>query len=139
MSAIKPQCRLTQPQPTFIGKQGLSYQVGVSHELVGSENIHMQLATIPPHSQAKAHRHEHHETAIYALSGTSSVRYGDALEHFSEVPAGSFFYIPKNVPHLPYNNTDTPAVVVISRTDANEQESVIMMPELDFDVLASKA
>ncbi|EJF31126.1 MULTISPECIES: cupin domain-containing protein [Enterobacteriaceae] len=135
MSANKPHCRLVKPQPVFIGKQGLSYQVGVSKEAVDSQHIHMQLATIPPRSQAKAHKHEHHETAIYALSGTSSVLYGDALEHFLELPAGSFLYIPMDTPHLPYNNTDEPAVVIISRTDPNEQESVVMMPELDRDVL----
>jgi uncharacterized RmlC-like cupin family protein len=36
------------------------------------------------------------------------------------------------VPHLPYNASSTePCVAVISRTDPNEQESVVLLPELD--------
>ncbi|AXF78728.1 cupin domain-containing protein [Erwinia tracheiphila] len=96
----------------------------------------MQLALIPPHSQARAHKHEHHETSIYALKGTTRVRYGENLQHDLEVPEGSFLYIPANLPHLPYNNTDTQATVVISRTDACDPESVVMLPMLDRDVLA---
>ena len=40
--------------------------------------------------------------------------------------------IPANTPHLPYNMSQTePATAVISRTDPNEQESVLLLPELD--------
>jgi uncharacterized RmlC-like cupin family protein len=36
------------------------------------------------------------------------------------------------MPHLPYNPSDqVPVVAVIARTDPNEQESVILLPELD--------
>jgi uncharacterized RmlC-like cupin family protein len=41
---------------------------------------------------------------------------------------GDFFYIP----HLPYNPSDTePVTAIIARTDPNEQESVILLPELE--------
>ena len=41
-------------------------------------------------------------------------------------------YIPANVPHLPYNLSKTePAVAVVARTDPNEQESVVLLPELE--------
>ena len=46
--------------------------------------------------------------------------------------AGDFVYIPANMPHLPYNRSQTaPATAVVARTDPNEQESVVMLPELD--------
>jgi len=46
--------------------------------------------------------------------------------------AGDFVYIPANMPHQPYNRSQTePATAVIARTDPNEQESVVMLPELD--------
>ena len=49
-----------------------------------------------------------------------------------EVPAGSYVYIPADVPHLPYNPSATETVVaVIARTDPNEQESVVLLPELE--------
>jgi uncharacterized RmlC-like cupin family protein len=36
------------------------------------------------------------------------------------------------MPHLPYNPNDTePAVGIVARTDPNEQESVLLLPELD--------
>jgi uncharacterized RmlC-like cupin family protein len=92
----------------------------------------MQLVTIPPGGRAKAHKHATHETAIYALSGESRMWYGDRLEHHAIVKPGDFLYIPANVPHLPYNPSTTETVTaVIARTDPNEQESVVLLPELE--------
>jgi uncharacterized RmlC-like cupin family protein len=125
-------CRLLQAGESFIGKQGLKYAVGISAESVGAQGIHMQLVTIPPGGRAKAHKHATHETAIYALQGESGVWHGERLEHHSIVKPGDFFYIPADVPHLPYNPSKTDNVVaVIARTDPNEQESVVLLPELD--------
>ena len=92
----------------------------------------MQLLTIPPGARAKAHKHEAHETAIYVLSGEAGTWYGEKLEHHVVIAGGDFVYIAANVPHLPYNRSATePAVAVVARTDPNEQESVVMLPELD--------
>jgi uncharacterized RmlC-like cupin family protein len=127
-----PSCQLLQAGASFTGKQGLAYAVGVSAESVGARGIHMQLVTIPPGGRAKAHKHATHETAIYALQGESGVWHGGLLEHHTIVKPGDFFYIPADVPHLPYNPSKTDNVVaVIARTDPNEQESVVLLPELD--------
>ena len=41
---------------------------------------------------------------------------------------GPFRYIPADVPHLPYNASETePCVGIIARTDPNEQESVTLL------------
>lgn len=49
-----------------------------------------------------------------------------------DVLAGDFLYIPAGVPHLPANQSKTqPCIAVIARTDPNEQESVVLLPELD--------
>jgi uncharacterized RmlC-like cupin family protein len=125
-------CRVISPQGQYQGKQELLYNVGISATTVGAKAIHMQIATIPPQGRAKAHKHEAHETAIYALDGESGVWHGDNLEHHSRLVPGDFFYIPANVPHVPYNPSSTEdAVVLIARTDPNEQESVTLLPELD--------
>jgi uncharacterized RmlC-like cupin family protein len=125
-------CRVLQPGEAYIGKQGLQYEVAISAETVGSKAIHMQLVTIPPRGRARAHKHATHETAIYAIKGESGVWHGEQLEHHTVVKPGEFFYIPADMPHLPYNPSDTePVVAVIARTDPNEQESVILLPELD--------
>jgi len=125
-------CRVVRPQPDILGKQGLVYSPAVSAEAVGSHGIHMQLVTIPPGGRAKAHKHEAHETAIHVLSGTSGCWYGERLEGHLDAGAGAFVYIPAGCPHLPYNPSATePCVAVIARTDPNEQESVVLLPELD--------
>jgi uncharacterized RmlC-like cupin family protein len=128
----RSECRLVRPGEPYTGKQGLRYAVGISAESVGARALHMQLVTIPPGGRAKAHKHATHETAIYALSGESRMWYGDRLEHHAIVKPGDFLYIPANVPHLPYNPSTTETVTaVIARTDPNEQESVVLLPELE--------
>jgi uncharacterized RmlC-like cupin family protein len=48
-----------------------------------------------------------------------------------EVAAGDLLYIPADMPHLPFNPGPGTATAVISRTDPHEQESVILLPELE--------
>ena len=91
----------------------------------------MHLLTIPPGGRAKAHKHESHETAIYVLTGETHTWFGERLENHVIVKAGEMFYIPAGVPHLPANLSDEPATAVIARTDPNEQESVVLLPELE--------
>jgi uncharacterized RmlC-like cupin family protein len=124
-------CKVIRPGDTYDGKQGFSYFEGIAKETVGSEGICMHLLTIPPGGRARAHMHENHETAIYVLSGESHTWFGERLEQHVIVRGGEMFYIPKGVPHLPANLSDQPCTAVIARTDPNEQESVVLLPELD--------
>jgi uncharacterized RmlC-like cupin family protein len=130
-SASKSTCRIVKPGSSYDGKQGLSYFEGISAQSVGSKGICMHLLTIPPGARAKAHLHESHETAIYMLSGSADTWYGDRLENHVVLHAGELMFIPAGVPHLPANRTTTPCTAVIARTDPNEQESVVLLPELD--------
>ena len=91
----------------------------------------MHLLTMSPGTRARAHLHESHETAIYMLSGSAHTWYGDRLEHHVILHAGEMMYIPAGVPHLPANLSATPATAIIARTDPNEQESVVLLPELE--------
>lgn len=126
-------CSLVQAGPAFTGKQGLTYMPGISAETVGSKALHLQMLSIPPGARAKAHKHEDHETAIYVLSGDSGMWYGERLEHHMFAGPGDYVHIPANVPHLPYNcSASEPCTAIIARTDPNEQESVVLMPELDL-------
>jgi uncharacterized RmlC-like cupin family protein len=117
---------------TYAGKQGLDYFEGVSKERAGSQGICLHLLTIPPGVRAKAHLHENHETAIYMLKGTAEMWYGENLGEYAVVNEGDFVYIPAGVPHVPGNPSETEYITaVIARTDPNEQESVVLTPELD--------
>ncbi|MYZ47397.1 cupin domain-containing protein [Propylenella binzhouense] len=129
-------CHIVRPGSTYDGKQGFSYFEGIAAETVGSAGICMHLLTIPPGGRARAHKHESHETAIYVLSGESHTWYGERLEHHVVVKAGEMFYIPAGMPHLPANLSDAPCTAVIARTDPNEQESVVLLPELEALVAA---
>ena len=127
-----PVCARMRAAEPFTGKQGFTYAAAVSAETVGARGIHMQLLTVPPGARAKAHKHERHETAIHVLSGEVGMWYGERLENHMVTSAGDFVYIPPDMPHLPYNLSQTePAVAVVARTDPNEQESVVTLPELD--------
>jgi uncharacterized RmlC-like cupin family protein len=46
--------------------------------------------------------------------------------------AGDFVYIPAGVPHLPANLTAESCECVVARTDAGDQESVVLCPDLDL-------
>lgn len=130
--ASRPVCAVLGAGTPIIGKQGFSYAPAVSADTVGASAIHMQLLTIPPGGRAKAHKHEAHETAIYVLSGEGAMYYGERLEHHLVARQGDFVYIPANVPHQPYNmSASEPCLAVVARTDPNEQESVVLLPELD--------
>lgn len=125
------ECRKLRPTGLYAGKQGFTYNAGIAKEIVGVEAICMHLLTIPPDGRAKAHRHATHETAIYMLEGVTVMHWGQALENTVEVVAGDILCIPADMPHLSFNPGPSKAVAVIARTDPHEQESVILLPELE--------
>jgi uncharacterized RmlC-like cupin family protein len=128
----KPTCRTVRPGPEFVGKQALSYSPGISAVSVGAQRLHLQVMRMPPGARAKAHKHRSHETAIYVLSGAAGMWFGERLEQHLVTKAGEYVYIPADVPHLPYNLSQSESCeAVIARTDPNEQESVVLLPELD--------
>ena len=128
------ECKLIRSgdhQP-YRGRQGLSYFEGVSAQSAGARGLCMHLLTIPPGGRARAHLHAYHESAVYVISGEAEMWWGEGLREHMIIKAGDFVYIPAGVPHLPANRSRTePCIGVIARTDPNEQESVVLLPELD--------
>lgn len=128
---LAPGCRVVRAGAGYAGKQGLTYAAGVSAESVGARGLCLHPLTIPPGGRAKAHRHAGHESAIYTISGRCELWWGEGLARRDEVGPGDVVFIPAGVPHLPINRGDEPVVCVVARTDPDEQESVVLMPELD--------
>jgi uncharacterized RmlC-like cupin family protein len=60
---------------------------------------------------------------------------GEQLEHREVAHPGEYLYFPAGVPHLAVNRSESPAIFVLARTDANEQGSVELRPELEGKVL----
>ena len=125
-------CVVLKAGEPFVGKHGFTYAPAISAQTAGASGLHLQMLKMPPGARAKAHKHESHETAIYVLSGRAGMWYGERLENHMVSGAGDYVYIPADVPHLPYNMSATePCTAIVARTDPNEQESVVMLPELD--------
>jgi len=120
----------------YRGKQGLDYSPGVSAETVGSRALWLGSVTLPPvGGRTKAHIHEQHESAFCMIRGEEVEVYtGEQLEHRDVAHASDYLYFPAGVPHVVVNRSEAPAVFVGARTDPNEQESVVMRPELDEKV-----
>ena len=125
------ECTIIRPGASFTGAQGLAYGAGISAESAGARAICMHRLTLPPGARARAHRHDDHESSIYVISGRADFWSGERLEHHVVLEGGDFLLIPAGVPHLPANMSSEPVEAVIARTDPNEQESVVTLPELD--------
>ncbi len=116
----------------YRGKQGLDYTPGLSAETVGAKALWLGSVTLPPGGRTRAHIHEQHESAFYMVSGDEAELWtGEELQHRDLAHPGDYLYIPAGVPHVAVNRTETPAVFVGARTDPNEQESVVLRPDLD--------
>jgi uncharacterized RmlC-like cupin family protein len=127
-----PTCVVIHSKEFYEGKQGHTYTAGISAQSAGAQALSLNLLTMPPASRAHAHLHEHHESTIYIISGQAEMWYGEGLLNYAVVDAGDFVYIPAGMPHLPGNRSQTDScIAVIARTDPNEQESVVLLPELD--------
>jgi uncharacterized RmlC-like cupin family protein len=114
-----------RPDQGTMTRQRLSYFVGISGATAGSKGLSLSLVVIPPGGKAEPHRHLKYETAIYVLKGRVETRYGAGLRHSVINEPGDFLFIPPEVPHQPFNLSDTePAQAIVARNDPNEQENV---------------
>lgn len=111
----------------IMSRQGLPAYVGVSAGTAGATSISMSLVVIPAGGAADPHRHQGFETAIYLLRGRVRTRYGTGLRASVVSEAGEFLYIAPDVPHQPVNlSDDEPALALVARNTAEEQESVVL-------------
>ncbi len=119
----------------YRAEQGSDYEPGVSAETVGSKSLWLGMITLPPGKRTRAHVHEHHETALYMLSGEEMELWtGDQLQYRDIVRPGDYIFIPANILHVAVNRGVQPAVFVGSRNEATAQESVVLRPEMDRKV-----
>ena len=118
--------RVIRPEPQPTERQRLDYFLGVSGETCGATGLAMHLVVVPPGAAAEPHSHDGYETAIYQVSGRVETRWGNGLAESVVTEAGDFLFVPPGVPHQAVNLSETePAVAIIARNDANEQERVV--------------
>jgi len=104
----------------------IRYKTGMSGKNVGSKNLSMNVATVPPGGVAYAHIHVDFEVMLYLLQGHVRHIFGPGLKYEIENQAGDFIFIEPGVPHEVYNMSDTePVVAVVARSAADEWDKII--------------
>lgn len=105
---------------------GIRYKLGMAAGNVGSTQLSMNVATIPPGGVARAHIHVGFEVMLYILEGRVRHEFGPGLRQSIDNAAGDFIYIEPGVPHEVFNLSDTePVVAVVARSDASEWEHIV--------------
>ena len=108
-------------------QQALPIFPGISGKTAGAKNLSLLKVVIPPGGSAEAHVHRGFESAIYLVQGRVETRYGEGLKKSVINEAGDFIFVPADVPHQPFNLSDTePAIAIVARSDPNEQEHTIL-------------
>jgi uncharacterized RmlC-like cupin family protein len=125
-------CVLVPRGASYPGAQGLTYSTGLTGATTGARNLCLTEAALPPGACSRAHLHRGIESGGYVLEGTVETRWGERLEHSLVAEAGEFVYIPPDVPHVVRNvSSDRPARALVAHTAADDQEGIVLLPELD--------
>ena len=109
------ECRVIHPDGLEVEIQSgaMTRLAGVSQGLVGSEGIHLAIATIPPGCASSPHYHVNCESAIYVVRGKGRFIVGDKLENPLPIGPGDFIYVPPNAVHQPVNDSQTEPLELI--------------------------
>jgi uncharacterized RmlC-like cupin family protein len=108
------------------GWNGIRYKQGMSGKNVGSKELSINIATIPPGGVAYAHIHVDFEVMLFILQGHVRHEFGDGLKQVLENEAGDFIFIEPGIPHEVFNISDTePVVAFVARSSAAEWDNII--------------
>src|SRR3712207_3933152 len=96
----------------------------ISQATAGASNIYMGVFRVPAGAQSRPHYHAGCESAVYMLSGTLEVRWGDHLEQTTTIGPGDMVYVPPRETHVLRNLSEAdPAEYVVAR-DSPTEDSV---------------
>ena len=96
----------------------------ISQATTGATNIFMGRFQVPAGAQSRPHYHDNCESALYMLSGSIEIRWGDHLEDTLVVEPGDLLYVPPRETHVVVNRSATePAEYVVAR-DSPTEDSV---------------
>ncbi|MDQ3678660.1 MAG: cupin domain-containing protein [Actinomycetota bacterium] len=116
--------KVVKPAPDRAVPRGVVGGAEISQGTAGAANIYMGVFRVPAGSQSRPHYHADCESAVYMLSGTLKVRWGEELENELSLEPGDLVYVPPRETHLLENpSDDEPAEYVVAR-DAPQEDSV---------------
>ena len=118
MKLVKPsEAERGLPRGVFGGAE-------VSQSTTGAHNIYMAHIRVPAGTRSRPHYHANCESAVYMLSGSMEIRWGDKLEDSVIVETGDLLYVPPRETHIVVNRSDSePAEYVVAR-DSPTEDSV---------------
>jgi uncharacterized RmlC-like cupin family protein len=122
--------RVVKPGPDREVPRGIVGGAEISQVTAGAHNIYMARFRVPAGTQSRPHYHEGCESALYMLSGSVRIRWGDHLEKELDVEPGDMLYVPPRVTHVVENVSDTePADYVVARDSPHEDAVVVPWAE----------
>ena len=129
--AVTATCKLIRPGESYVGRQGFTYIAGLTGATAGSRGLCMTALSLPDGARAKPHLHRGIETAAYIMEGVVDMYFGERLECFLQASAGEYVYVPADMPHLVLNRSGAPARALVVHSAADDQEGIVLLPELD--------
>src|SRR5919205_3981579 len=109
MKVVKPGSDRDVPRGVVGGSE-------VSEVTTGAQGIYMAVFRVPPGAQSRPHYHEGCESAVYMLSGSLRVRWGEHLENETTIEPRDLVYVPPRETHVLENlSSDEAAEYVVAR------------------------
>ena len=118
--------KIIKPGPDREVPRGVVGGAEISQTTAGAQNIYMAQFRVPAGAQSRPHYHENCESAVYMLSGSLLVKWGDHLEHEVMLEPGDLVYVPPRETHVLENlSVSDPAEYVVAR-DSPLEDAVIV-------------
>ncbi len=121
---------MVKPGPDRDVPRGVVGGAEISQITAGAHNIYMGVFRVPPATRSRPHYHERCESAVYMLSGTLAVKWGDRLERELTLEQGDLVYVPPRETHVLENPSSAePAEYVVARDSPHEDAVVVPWAE----------
>jgi uncharacterized RmlC-like cupin family protein len=118
--------RVVKPGPDRDVPRGVVGGAEISQATAGAVNIYMGVFRVPAGARSRPHYHDGCESAVYMLSGSLHVKWGDHLEHELTLDPGDLVYVPPRETHVLENRSESePAEYVVAR-DSPHEDAVIV-------------
>jgi uncharacterized RmlC-like cupin family protein len=106
--------------------RGVVHAGEISQVTAGASNIYMGIFRVPAGTSSRPHYHENCESAVYMLSGTLTVKWGDRLEHQFELEPRDMVYVPPREVHVLENPSDTQDAEYVVARDSPTEDAVVV-------------
>jgi len=111
-----------------ITRQQVQIYPGITKASADSTQLSMNRIVLPAGMKGLRHMHKDAETILYIIEGNARTLIGEQGEIIVDNKAGDFIFIPANVWHQPINVSKSRVVAIEARSDADDQQNVILAP-----------